>query len=126
MPWAAAGTGEDRRLPNSCLFGAKINIGKVERINKYVKFNAKNKSNLTFLLTLISGFRRDVDEICVLLGYYATSCGNCSPTVRDNVSVPSSRVKSPRRKERKPATCNVGAIWEGAHGVVISRRDDSQ
>jgi hypothetical protein len=24
-------------------------------------------------------------------------CGNCLPTFRDNVSVPSSRVKSPRR-----------------------------
>jgi hypothetical protein len=24
---------------------------------------------------LISGFRRDVDEICGLLGYYTTSCG---------------------------------------------------
>jgi hypothetical protein len=30
--------------------------------------------------TLISGFRRDVYEICGLLGYYATSCGNCWPT----------------------------------------------
>jgi hypothetical protein len=30
----------------------------------------------TFLLTLISGFRPDVDEICALLGYYAASCGN--------------------------------------------------
>jgi hypothetical protein len=33
-------------------------------------------------------------EICALLGYYAASCGNCLPTFRDNVSVPSSRVKS--------------------------------
>jgi hypothetical protein len=33
------------------------------------------------------------------LGYCAASCGNCLPTFRDNVSVPSSRVKSPRRKE---------------------------
>jgi hypothetical protein len=27
-------------------------------------------------LTLILGFRRDVDEICTLLGYYAASRGN--------------------------------------------------
>jgi hypothetical protein len=47
---------------------------------------------------LISGFRPDVDEICALLGYYAASCGNCLPTFRDNVSVPSSRFKSPRKK----------------------------
>jgi hypothetical protein len=52
-------------------------------------------------LPLISGFRRDVDEKCALLGYYAATCGNCLPTFRDNVSVPSSRVKSPSRKERK-------------------------
>jgi hypothetical protein len=44
-------------------------------------------------------------EICPLLGYYAASCGNCLPTFRDNVSVPSSRVKGPSREERKPATC---------------------
>jgi hypothetical protein len=43
--------------------------------------------------SLISGLRRDVDEICAVLGYYPASCGNCLPTYRDNVSVPSSRVK---------------------------------
>jgi hypothetical protein len=32
-------------------------------------------------------------EICVLLGYCVTSNGNPLPTFRDNVSVPSSRVK---------------------------------
>ena len=41
----------------------------------------------------ISGFRRDVDKICVLLWCYAAL-----PTFRDNVSVPSSRVRSPSRK----------------------------
>jgi hypothetical protein len=48
---------------------------------------------------MISGFRRDVDETCALLGYYAASCGNCLLTFRENVSVPSSRVKSPRRPQ---------------------------
>jgi hypothetical protein len=43
-------------------------------------------------------------EICALLGYYAASCANCLPTFRYNVSVPSSRVKSPSRKERKKAS----------------------
>jgi hypothetical protein len=32
-------------------------------------------------------------EICALLGYYAAPSGNPLPTFRDNVSVPSSRVK---------------------------------
>jgi hypothetical protein len=42
---------------------------------------------------VISGFHRDVDEICALLGCYAASNGKSLPTFRDNVSVPSSRVK---------------------------------
>jgi hypothetical protein len=56
--------------------------------------------------SLISGFRRDVDEICGLLGYYTALCGNCLPTFRDNVSVPSSRVKIP------------SSVWK-CHNVTI-------
>jgi hypothetical protein len=36
-------------------------------------------------LSVISGFRRDVDEICALLGYYAASSDNPLPTFRDNI-----------------------------------------
>ena len=46
---------------------------------------------MIILITLISVFRRDVDDICALLGYYKASCGNSLPTFRGNVSVPSSR-----------------------------------
>jgi hypothetical protein len=53
------------------------------------------------LVTDVSG--QHISQICALLGYYAASCGNCLPTFRDNVSVPSSRVKSPRRKESRQA-----------------------
>jgi hypothetical protein len=42
---------------------------------------------------VILGFRRDVDEVCALVGYYTALSGNPLPTFRDNVSVPSSRVK---------------------------------
>jgi hypothetical protein len=31
------------------------------------------------MLALISGFRRDVDEVCGRLGYYKALCGNCFP-----------------------------------------------
>ena len=55
-----------------------------------------SKDRLYF--SLISGFRRDVDVICSLLGNYTASCGNYLPTFRDNVSVPSSWVKIPRWK----------------------------
>jgi hypothetical protein len=44
-------------------------------------------------LCVISGFRRKVDEICSLLGYYAAYSSNSLSTFRDNLSVPSSRVK---------------------------------
>jgi hypothetical protein len=42
---------------------------------------------------VISGFRRDVDEIAFLLGYYVALSGSSVQTLRDNPSVPSSRVK---------------------------------
>jgi hypothetical protein len=34
-------------------------------------------------LSVISGFRRDVGDICGLLGYYAASSGNPLPMFRD-------------------------------------------
>jgi hypothetical protein len=53
-------------------------------------------------VSMISDFRRDVDEIFALLGYYAVSSGNPLPTFRDNVPVPSSRVKKTKKK-----LCNI-------------------
>jgi hypothetical protein len=43
---------------------------------------------------VISGIRRDVDEMCALLGCYAALSGSSVPTFRDNLSAPSSRVKT--------------------------------
>jgi len=47
------------------------------------------------LSCVIPGFRLEVIQNCALLGYYAASSGNSLPTFRDNLSVPSSRVKNP-------------------------------
>jgi hypothetical protein len=44
---------------------------------------------------MISGLRRGVDEICVLLAYYAVSSDNPSPTFRLKFSVPPSRIQKP-------------------------------
>jgi hypothetical protein len=41
---------------------------------------------------VIPGFRRDVDEICALLGCYSASSVNPLPSFRDNISVPTSMV----------------------------------
>jgi hypothetical protein len=38
-----------------------------------------------FLLCVILGFRRDVDEICALLVHYAASSDSSVPTFRDNL-----------------------------------------
>jgi len=47
---------------------------------------------------VISGFRREIDEHCAFLGYYAASSGNFLQTFRGNVSVPPSGVKNPKER----------------------------
>jgi hypothetical protein len=46
---------------------------------------------------LISGLRREADDNCALLGYYAASSGNFLPTFLDNLPVPISRVKNKKK-----------------------------
>ena len=55
---------------------------------------------------LISDFRRDVDEMCALLGYYAASCGNYHTTPR---KIP----EEPREYNytRSSAYSYLGARW---------------
>jgi len=48
---------------------------------------------------VISGFRREVEGKCALLGSYATSDGNSLPTFRDNLPILPSGTKNRRRKE---------------------------
>ena len=43
---------------------------------------------------MIAGFRRKLDEICALLGYYAAYDGSSFPKLLNNLSVPSSRIKT--------------------------------
>jgi hypothetical protein len=47
------------------------------------------------VVSVISGFRRQVDDSCALQGDYADSSGNLLPTFRDNRAVPSSRANNP-------------------------------
>ena len=48
------------------------------------------------LQSVISDFRRKVDEICARLGKYVAYSGDSLPTFGDNLSVPSSRAKNPK------------------------------
>jgi hypothetical protein len=65
-------------------------------------------------------------EIGALLGYYAASSGNPLPTFRDNVSVPSSKVKKSKKK-RKPGRYavyigkGVGSDWYSVRVITVSR-----
>jgi len=52
---------------------------------------------------MISGFRREMDENCSLLGYYAVSSGNLLPTFRDKLSVETRRVKKSIKKAQNSA-----------------------
>jgi hypothetical protein len=45
---------------------------------------------------VVSGIRREVDEIWAFMGYYTANNGNFLPTFRDSLSVPSSGVKNPK------------------------------
>jgi hypothetical protein len=54
--------------------------------------NDKDNSFI-FATCVISGFRREVGENCALLRCYAACSGNSLQMFRDNLSVPSSKVK---------------------------------
>jgi hypothetical protein len=66
---------------------------------------------------VISGFHHDADEICTLLGYNTALSGNPLLTFKDNVSVPSSRVKK-SKESRKPA--------RETHGLCRERHGQGQ
>jgi len=53
---------------------------------------------------MISGFRREVDENCTLLGYYTARSGNSVQTFRSNIAVTFSRVKQSKSWPLKMGT----------------------
>ena len=59
-----------------------------------------NRKDIGIRTCVISGFRREVDENCARMGYYAASGGNILPKFRDNPSVQSSGASNPK-----------GSIW---------------
>jgi hypothetical protein len=72
----------------------------MRHILNYILFILE-KGNGYFFLTLFnfvtSGFRRDANQNCTLLGYNAASSGNPLLTFRDNVSVAFSRAKNSKK-----------------------------
>jgi hypothetical protein len=80
--------------------GIKYTARVIDCMNGRLAYTSGYTSMLTFirytkllLQSAISDFRRDVDEICPLLGCYAVSSGNILPTFQEKVSIPSSRFK---------------------------------
>jgi hypothetical protein len=57
-----------------------------------LKYNNAVQQNILCKNTkhiVISGFRRELNETCAFLGYYATYRGDSLPTFRSNVSLTS-------------------------------------
>jgi hypothetical protein len=64
----------------------------------------------------------ELHKICAVLGYYAASCGNPLPTFRNNVSVPSSRVKTSKKKNRQDYAVYLGDFLTLEYGIdTLSR-----
>jgi hypothetical protein len=57
---------------------------------------------LNRVLCMILGFRSEVRGICALLGYYAAYIGKSLRTFRDNLLVPSSKVKKSKKDLQLP------------------------
>jgi hypothetical protein len=71
--------------PTSCLCRLTVEVSRAHKISH------AHPAGLLWTwyhLWVISGFYRDVDEICALLGYHAALSGSSVPTFRDNISSP--------------------------------------
>jgi len=111
-------TATSRRSKNSCPSSSvsfSAQMGGVELTGSYTTIwhiqhcKAKGLKNLKNVRTFtISGFRSEIDESCALLGNYAANSGNSLPTFRDNLAVPTSRVKN-FKKLVNMLSRNVGA-----------------
>jgi hypothetical protein len=63
-------------------------------VKQWAESNWSHRNNNTsFLLN----FNHFFDKICALLRYYAAQNGNCAPTFRYNLSIPSSKVKKSKK-----------------------------
>jgi hypothetical protein len=56
-------------------------------------------------MTAIAGFRRDVDEVCDLLGHYATPSGNPLPTASGQCIGPIFKGQEVQKKKMGPIRC---------------------
>jgi hypothetical protein len=66
-----------------------------------------------YQITLISGLRRDVDEICGLLSNYTASCGNYLPTYRSHLH--GSRFEEERKPEQRNYPSPLSSYWLSSH-----------
>jgi hypothetical protein len=75
---------------------------------------------------ITSGFRRHAGEICALRGYYVPLSGNPLPTFRDNVSVPSSKVKKSLEDGTNTLSGNVGKHHSMPCNIPKERRSEGR
>jgi hypothetical protein len=86
----------------------------------WVKGPVRTSMEKRLFIGMISGFHCGVNEVCALLGCYAASSGNFLPTFRNNLSVPSAKV----RQSKKSAGNNSGtAVGKEARGTWATLED---
>jgi len=69
---------------------------------------------------MVTGFPSDVDEIYALLGYCTEYSGNLVPTFRDNLAVPSSRVRKSKKNDSYPSYSILKMV---TLGCTVSQRN---
>jgi len=70
---------------------------------------------------VILGYRRDVDENCVLMGYYSASSGNFLPTFKDNgwVGCPETSVRNSYSLSNNETKCVLMGYYVASSGNFL-------
>ena len=80
-----------------------IPVSILDKCSSFIQTIYKRYRNTVYkFLYVISGFRNEVDENCVLLSHYAANTDNFLPTFRGKLSVQSRKFKNP--KQGRPST----------------------
>lgn len=93
-----------QKLLSSCLLFGKLEVQlcrlfgiKLSQITNRQFVNKVHQERWSGGSPYLKGYRRDVDEVCALLGCYTLQRGNLT-TFRDNPSVPSARAMKSKKK----------------------------
>ena len=90
------------------VIGLATLVGEVSSADQVLRFACVNDPCFLLERRAIRGFCHDAEEISAFLGFYAACSGNSLLRFRDNLSVPSSRIKKTKRDGTDRLPRNVG------------------